>query len=244
MSQKRSLFLALVIGLLSLMAVPTFAQDNSAPTPLPGTIRVSGTGSVNTAPDTATVIVGVTIVDSDLKSAYAAANDQVAAIITAVQEAGVAVEDIRTFGLNIYQDSSYPPMPMDGGQTDTAPELRYNVSNQVSVKVRDISKIADVINAAVDAGANNLFGLEFSVDDYKSQQTEARKLALEDARAKAAELAAAAGVELGDIVSISEFSAAVPFNGNMRMDMGGSAVIQPGQQEIQATLDVTFEIKR
>src|SRR5215207_7361453 len=150
MLQKRSLFLALVIGLMSLLALPTFAQDNAAP--LPGTIRVSGTGKVNTAPDTATVIVGVTIVDSDLKTAYGAANDQVAAIITAVQEAGVSVEDIRTFGLNIYQDSMYPPMPVDG-QTDpnAAPELRYNVSNQVSVKVRDISKIADVINAAVDA---------------------------------------------------------------------------------------------
>jgi len=242
MLQKRFLLLALVIGLMSLLALPTFAQDNAAP--LAGTIRVGGTGSVNTAPDTATVIVGVTIVDSDLKTAYGAANDQVAAIITAVQEAGVAVEDIRTFGLNIYQDSSYPPVPMDGGQTDT-PELRYNVSNQVSVKVRDISKIADVINAAVDAGANNLFGLEFGVSNIKTQQTEARKLALEDARAKAAELAAAAGVELGEIVSISEFSAGMPFNGNVRMDMGGSgAVIQPGQQEIQATLDVTFEIKR
>lgn len=241
MSQKRSLFLVLVIGLMSLLALPTFAQDNAAP--LPGTIRVSGLGTVNTAPDTATVIVGVTIVDSDLKTAYGLANDQVAAIITAVQEAGVAVEDIRTFGLNIYQDSSYPPV-MDG-QTDAAPELRYNVSNQVSVKVRDISKIADVINAAVDAGANNLFGLEFGVSDIKTQQTEARKLALEDARAKAAELAAAAGVELGEIVSISEFSAGMPFNGNVRMDMGGSgAVIQPGQQEIQATLDVTFEIVR
>jgi len=244
MLQKRSLFLVLVLGLMSLLALPTFAQDNAAP--LPGTIRVSGTGTVNTAPDTATVIVGVTIVDSDLKTAYAAANDQVAAIITAVQEAGVAVEDIRTFGLNIYQDSMYPPMPaMDGGQGETAPELRYNVSNQVSVKVRDISKIADVINAAVDAGANNLFGLEFGVSDIKTQQTEARKLALEDARAKAAELAEAAGVELGEIVSISEFSAGMPFNGNVRMDMGGSgAVIQPGQQEIMATLDVTFEIRR
>lgn len=243
MLQKRSLLLALVIGLISLLAVPTFAQDNT--TPLPGTIRVSGTGTVSTAPDTATVIVGVTIVDADLKTAYNAANEQVAAIIEAVQAAGVAVEDIRTFGLNIYQDSSFPPMPaMDGGQTET-PELRYNVSNQVSVKVRDISKIADVINAAVDAGANNLFGLEFSVSDIKAQQTEARKLALEDARAKAAELAEAAGVELGNIVSISEYSMAVPFNGNMRMDMGGAnTVIQPGQQEIQATLDVTFEIVR
>jgi len=242
MLQKRSLLLALVIGLMSLLAVPTFAQENTAP--IPGTIRVSGTGSVNTAPDTATVIVGVTIVDSDLKTAYANANDQVAAIIAAVQEAGVAVEDIRTFGLNIYQDSSYPPVPMDGGQSET-PELRYNVSNQVSVKVRDISKVADVINAAVDAGANNLFGLEFGVSDIKAQQTEARKLALEDARVKAAELAAAAGVELGEIVSISEFSAGMPFNGNVRMDMGGAnTVIQPGQQEIQATLDVTFAIKR
>ena len=75
MLQKRSLLLALVIGLMSLLALPTFAQDNT--TPLPGTIRVSGTGSVNTAPDTATVIVGVTIVDSDLKTAYTTANDQV-----------------------------------------------------------------------------------------------------------------------------------------------------------------------
>jgi uncharacterized protein len=112
------------------------------------------------------------------------------------------------------------------------------------VKVRDITKVADVINAAVDAGANNLFGLEFGVDNYKSKETEARKLALEDARAKAAELAEAAGVELGDIVSISEFSNAVPYNANVRMDMGGSAVIQPGQQEITATLDVTFQINR
>jgi len=168
----------------------------------------------------------------------------VASIIAAVQEAGVAVEDIRTFGLNIYQDSSYPPVPMDGGQSSDTPALRYNVSNQVSVKVRDISKVADVINAAVDAGANNLFGLEFGVENIKAKESEARKLALDDARAKAAELAEAAGVTLGDIVSISEYSAGVPINANVRMDMGGSAVIQPGQQEISATLDVTFAINR
>lgn len=238
MIQKRSLLLAFLLGILSLMALPTFAQDNAAP--LPGTIRVSGTGIVTTAPDTATVIVGVTVIDSNLKTAYAQANDQVAAIIQAVQDAGVAVEDIRTFGLNIYQDSSYPPME---GQTET-PILRYNVSNQVSVKVRDIATVADVINAAVDAGANNLFGLEFRVDNIKTNETEARKLALEDARVKAAELAAAAGVELGEIVSISEFAGGMPYNSNVRMDMGGSAVIQPGQQEITAMLDVTFEIKR
>ena len=239
MLQKRTLFLALVIGLMSLLALPTFAQDNSAP--LRGTIRVSGTGSVNTAPDTATIVVGVTIVDTDLKTAYGKANDQVAAIIKAVQEAGVAVEDVRTFGLNIYQDSSYP-QPTDG---NTPASLRYNVSNQVSVKVKDMAKVADVINAAVDAGANNLFGLEFSVSDVKSFESQARKLALDDARAKAAELASAAGVTLGDIVSISEFSNGVPIGASARMDMGGGgAVIQPGQQQVSASLDVTFEIKR
>ena len=92
MIQKRSLLLALVLGLMSLLALPTFAQDNAAP--LPGTIRVSGTGTVNTAPDTATVIVGVTIVDSDLKTAYTNANDQVAAIIAAVQEAALGLDDL------------------------------------------------------------------------------------------------------------------------------------------------------
>lgn len=238
MTQKRSLLLALVLGLMSFVSLPTFAQDNAAA--LPGTIRVSGTGTVTTAPDMATVIVGVTVIDTDLKAAYARANDQVADVIQAVQNAGVAVEDIRTFGLNIYQDSSYPPVD---GQTET-PTFRYNVSNQVSVKVRDIAAVADVINAAVDAGANNLFGLEFRVDNIKTYETEARKLALEDARVKAAELAAAAGVELGEIVSISEFAGGLPYNGNIRMDMGGSSVIQPGQQEIIAMLDVTFEIKR
>ena len=116
MLQKRSLLLALVIGLISLLAVPTFAQDNT--TPLPGTIRVSGTGTVSTAPDTATVIVGITVVDTDLKTAYTNANDQVAAIIAAVQEVGVPVEDIRTFNLNIYQDSSMPPVVSPAGASN------------------------------------------------------------------------------------------------------------------------------
>jgi hypothetical protein len=240
----------LVLGVL----IPTMAQEDT-PTTMPNyplnTITVTGTGSAFGTPDMAHLFIGVEIFDSDLSAAFAESNNRIDAIINAVMEAGVAREDIRTTGLNVFIDRSGPPMPVDAassaeGEPSGQPQ-QYVVSNQIRLTIRDINGVADVINAAVEAGANNIFGLEFAIDNRDELQSQARSEAMADARARAEELAEIAGVSLGQIVVITEGGGGfAPFPFDTAMSEagmgGGGAVIEPGQLSVSSQVQVTYSI--
>jgi hypothetical protein len=244
----KSVYVLLMVVFLALSA--TFSV--SAQAEVPETISVAGVGSATAAPDLATVEIGVENVEADVQTAFAQTNDTLQAVIDQIVAAGVAQEDVRTVGLSIYTREDFGPTMMlesqaPGGDT---PARRYSVSNRVRVVVRDLSVLEDVIGAAIDAGANNIFGPEFGFADRGELERQARENAMVIARERAGQLAEMAGVELGDILMIEESAGGFgPFDvQNLAMaDMGvgsAAAVIEPGQLSVTVQLQVTFRMSR
>jgi uncharacterized protein YggE len=225
------------------------AQDDASPVAGgavfgPGTISVNGHGSVDVTPDTAQVTIGVDVTLPTLEEAEAESTSQANAIIEAVKAGGVADEDVQTSNYSVYVVRNYD----ENG--NPAEIMGYQISNQVNVTIRDIDTVGDILSAAIDAGANNIWGISFYVDDTTAAASEARVLAVEDARRKAEELAAAADLSLGRIVAIAEGSqgAILPpmyqraGGGEMAMD-AAAAPIEPGSTEVTVDVQIVFEIE-
>lgn len=246
-SKRTFISAACFILVMAFFAMPTLAQTpGSIPT---DTITVTGIGNASGTPDMATLVFGVETFDVDISTAFARTNETIEAVINAVVAAGVDRADIRTVGLNIYQDrSGMVPFgvalpPMENGQTAAF----YSVGNQVNVTVRNIDSVAEVINVAVTAGANGLYGLEFRISDRAALETAARSAAFADAQARAAELAELMGVEIGVVASVYELSGGYysPYDVAQRgLNGGGGAVIEPGQLAVSIQLQVTFSVNR
>jgi uncharacterized protein YggE len=123
------------------------------------------------------------------------------------------------------------------------------VNNQVNVTVRDVAKLGDVLDKTVAAGANNIYGVNFSVDDTSKLEADARAKAIADAKARAENLAKLTGVTLGDVLSVSEvIGGASPIFEGARASVamglgGGGAPIQPGELEVNMNVQVTYAIK-
>ena len=237
---KYPTIVVLVLIVIGLMAFPVLAQD-TGDTASPRTITVVGTGSASDTPDIAYIELGVESRSENIASAFDQANSTIADVISAVTAAGVAAEDVRTTGLNIYRESA----PFDSSMSG---QISYVVSNQIRVIVRDTSTVAEVINAAVGAGVNQLYGLQFGIDNRDTLESDARADAFADAQARAQELAGLAGVTMGDVVRISEYSGnASPFDvsnlAQFSMDSaGGGAVVEPGNLSVVVIIEVTFAI--
>lgn len=205
----------------------------------PRTINVAGSGKVFLTPDLATITIGVRTENANASRAVLDNNAQAEEIAMALKEIGVDDKDIQTSNFNIYANQQFDER---GNPISTT----YVVENTVFVTVRDLSKLGELLGKAVEAGANQVYGIQFDVEDKEEALSQARKAAIEDARAKAEELAAAAGVTLGDIRMISE-AGGVPipvFEGKGRG--GGAAAdvpISPGQLSLTVEVSVVFELK-
>jgi uncharacterized protein len=209
-------------------------QSSSTTGALPG-ITVVGTGSAKTAPDVSDWSFGV---QSDGDTASAALKEASAAtrrIIAALRDAGVAKADLRT-----EQVSLYPRMSNDGRDV-----VGYTASSSVQATVHEIGKAGSVVDAAVAAGANQVSGPMLRVSDSRAQYRDAVDAALDDARARAEAIAAKAGVRLGAPVAIVETGGGgspVPVYDRTALAGAAEMPIEPGTQEISASLLVTFAI--
>ncbi len=235
--------LALVGGLaLSSLGTGTriaHAQEK-ATTSLLRTITVVGEGKVSIKPDVARATIGVEVLKPTVKEASAENKTMIEAVLAALKEAGIAEEDIQTSGFSIYLERFNP----DGSQPEKA---NYRVSNNVTVIIRDLETVGEVLDAAVEAGANNIYGVEFSLDDTKAVKSEVRKEAVANALEKAEELASLNAAKVGQVVSISEVIGTNGgfYNGTIAefsRPMGGGALIAPGQLDIIMQLQVTYAI--
>jgi uncharacterized protein YggE len=207
------------------------------------TVSVSGHGSVNVPPDTASVSIGVDIIKPTLGEAQEQATTQATAVIDALKEAGIAAEDIQTdyFSVNILRDYS------ENG--DPTQITGFEIVNQLGVTVHDTDQLGELLDAAVNAGANSINGVTFYVDDQTEASSDARVEAVKDARTKAEELAAAAGMTLGPVVAISEGTSPLisPVYDMARgggMGAGQAAVpVQPGSTTVAVDVTMTFELR-
>ncbi len=203
-----------------------------------GGITVSGQGSITVKPDVATVTLGVETTNADASKARQANNEAMDKVLKAVKAFGIAEDDITTANFNIY------PVYDEKGQKITS----YRVFNNVSVRVKDLAKLGQVLTAATDAGANTSYGISFDVLDRTQAYNEALKQAMEKARARADVMATALGVKVGKVLTINESSS---YNGpayelaDAAMGSKGAAVpVQSGTLEVTASVSVVYEIAK
>lgn len=201
---------------------------------LPG-ITVVGSGTARAVPDVADWSFGVQSDADTASAALKAASDATRRIVDALRGAGIAKDELRTEQVSLY------PRTTDDGRSVTG----YSASSTVHATVRDLSKAGAIVDAAVGAGANQVYGPSLRVSDNRAQYRAAIEAAVDDARARAEALAAKAGVTLGRPVAIVESGGGSPVPVYDRA-AGGAAEsgvpIEPGIDEISATLMVTFAI--
>ena len=228
------LFVALPARFVSAQdATPTASIDNRS-------ITVGGTGTITITPDMATVTFGVDVAGSSLVQTQSDATTKMTAVIGAIKDAGIKDDNIQTIQYSVNVVNEYDDRGLPKGVSG------YQVSNQVAVTTNDIEGLGNRIYDVVAAGANSVWGVNFLTSDSTNAQSQARALAIADAQAKAQELAKAAGVSLGGIISIAETSttpgpvlkeSAAPAD-----SFGGSTPIQSGSLQIQITVVVTYAI--
>ena len=241
--KTRTILLAslFVLALLVSACGPTTIQQ-AAPPP-ERSLSVTGTGVANLAPDIAYVNIGVHTDKLTAAEAVAENNAQTQQVIQALTDFGIDPKDIRTTNFSIYPMDKYDPST---GQPTG--ERTYVVDNTVTVTVRDLDTLGDLLDTVVQAGANTVNSVQFDVADKDKALAPARDAAVKDANAKAQELAASAGVQLGELISVSYTDTPVypVFDGR---GGGGAAAeasavpIQPGQLTFTVTVNETYAIK-
>jgi uncharacterized protein YggE len=194
-------------------------------------ITVNGTGKVTTVPDRATFTFGVENRGKSASEASAANSRAMNKLIAALRDAGVPEADIQT--VDVYVS----PVYSDSG----AGVIAYSASNSVSVTV-SLERAGPVVDAAENAGADNVSGPNLTKADSDKLYDDALRAAVADARSRAQVLAEAAGVKVGAVISISESSASEPIPYATAMRAEASTPIQPGTQDVEATVTVTFAI--
>lgn len=206
------------------------------------TVSVSGSGRVSVTPDEATITIGVETRAETAAEALEQNNEQMQALITTLTGEDIAREDIRTQDLQLYPQYREVTDP-----TSVPQVVGYNATNTLLVTVRDLAQLGTMLDAAVQAGSNRIYGIQFSVSDQVAATDQARSQALADARHKAEQLATLVNGTLGEVISVTESSQVpVPFyggGGGVQMDRAAAEVpIEPGSQLVEVTLQVVYAL--
>jgi uncharacterized protein YggE len=214
-----------------LLAAPARAQT------LPPMISVTGEATISVAPDLAQIDGGVTTEAKTAREASDSNNAAMGKVLQALKGAGIAEKDFQTSRLSL-QPQSAP------NRAGPAVIVGYRASNHVTIRLRDVTKVASVIDTLVGAGANDIGGINFMVSQASKLLDDAREQAVADARRKAEIYARAAGVTLGAPLSISEEGAPGPvFRGKMVAGMAAAAPVAQGEETLSVTVNVAWAIK-
>lgn len=204
------------------------------------TVTVTGVGKVSAVPDMVTVRTGVTSQAATAGEALSANTASMTKLFEVLKEAKIAERDVQTSNFNV------SPVYERDPQRRTANRVSgYRVSNQVSIRVRKIQNLGDILDALVRAGSNQISGISFDVENKTGIMDGARKLAVQDARKKALTLVGEADVKISRVLSISEGGGGGPRPQPMmaRFKAADSAVpVAAGEQEFSAQVVVVFEL--
>lgn len=229
---KHAFFLGLVLA--AALTAPALAADPR--TADVRTLAMTGHGEVRAAPDMAQITAGVTTNAATAAQALAANNARMKAVFAALTKLGIPERNIQTANFSV--------SPQYASANNQAPRLTgYQVNNDVSLRVEDITKLGGALDNLIAAGANQMNGISFSIREPAPLLEKARAAAIADARARAETYAKAAGVSLGPILSISENSAEAPPRPMYRMAVAEARVpIATGEQSVAADVQVVWEI--
>jgi len=223
--------LPLGLALIALLASPAWAD--------PRTITMSGHGEVKAVPDQAQISAGVTITAPTAAQALTANSSRMQSVFAALRKMGVPEKNIQT--TNFYISPQYT-----NGDNNTPRRLTgYQVNNDVTVRLEDIGKVGSALDTLVAAGANQMNGISFSIQNPVPVLERARTEAVADARTRAETYAKAAGVNLGSILSISEGGGEAPRPVMYRMAAAMAPAPPPiaaGEQTVSADVAMVWEI--
>lgn len=232
----------MLFATLCALALPAAARAQTAPErPISGTrLDISAQGEVKRAPDLVTIGAGVVTQASTAGAAMAENAKRMAGTIAALRKAGIAGRDIQTSALNLAPQYRY-------GENQPPVITGYQASNQVSVRFHDIAKAGTVLDALVAAGANQISGPSFEVEDADAALDEARVQAVAKARARAELYAKAAGLSVKRILSISESGGNYQPPRPMMVQMSARKAsfdteVAPGEQSLSVNVSVSFEL--
>ena len=233
MSARLGLAVALLVALAASACVAV-APNDGAPRRA-STVTVAGSGTVSATPDQAEITIGVVTQASTAAQALAANSQAMERLLQSLGNLGIGPRDIQTTNISV---SPQRRAPKEG----QPPEITgYEVSNQVRVKVRDLARLGQVLDRQVSQGANLVYGIHFGLQEPAPLLDEARKRAMADARRRADLYAAAEGLKVGRVLSVQE-AGVTPPGPAPRMAMSAAVPVAPGEQEIQASVTVTFTL--
>lgn len=252
-------------------ARPTYVAAPHALSPVRG-ITVTGVGEAKAPPDIARTNIGVEVRAATVEQATAQSNQRMAAILDALRKLGIANQDLRTHSFSIsFEQAPTPPWPVPQPEPpppdqpsprakaapapETAPEPTpapavrgvYRASNMVEVTIRDLDETGQVLQAATDAGANNVWGISFELEDPKPLMAQARVEAVEHAQQNAEALATLSGVKLGPVVSVTEGGGGgpgpVPMYAMKSMEAAGRDVpVERGEVTITQQVQIVYAL--
>lgn len=206
-------------------------------------ITIDGQGKVIAKPDIAVTTMGMISEAKTVAEAQAKNTTVMNKLINKLKELGVEEKDIQTTNYYIYPQYNYTESK---GQELTG----YQVSQSVTIKIRNLAKANEVLGLAGEVGTNSVSGLQFTIDDDEVYQAQARAEALKKVAEKASALSKSLGVQLGNIVSYAEYSGDgnfVPYNkGYEGLGIGGGALtpqVESGSMDVVMNVNVTFEIR-
>ncbi len=241
---------ALAAALVLSNGVAPAQAQTSAPAPsgqaLARTITVVGRGEVKVKPEVAHTTVGVEALAPTVDAAMEDAQARMDAVLAALKKLGIADKDIQTSNFSINFERSQPGMPESTKTDSTQPAGFYRVSNMVSITIRDLEQVGPVLDAAVKAGANNVWGITFGLDDTDALEVEAREAAVKDARARAESLAELTGVSVGDVVSVSEVIgnvSGIMYSAAEGRGGGGGTPVEPGEVSFTTQIQIVYAIE-
>lgn len=228
----------LIAILFQTKLAPVFHTTQS----LSNDFSVTGEGTVAIEPDQAEISLGITSSDISVKSAQTKANTKIENVKKALQELGVKKEDIKTTNYSVNPNYNYEIQPRT---------IRdYAVDISLNIKIRDLSKTGEVIDAATSGGLNNINGLTFSISDRQKALDQARKIAVENAKRQAEITSKTAGLSLGKIIYYSEYEDSQNRYASPMLDkqgIGGAEIaptptdISPGTNEIKLFVTLTYK---
>jgi uncharacterized protein len=239
--KTKIIFLTAILILGSVLSACGPASIAVQTAPPQRTITVTGTGKVTLTPDIAYISIGVHTENASAKEAVSENSTQAQAVNAAIKGFGVASKDIQTTNFSIYSQQ----------QTDTNGKVTgtlYVVDNTVYVTVRDLTKLGDLLDSTVKAGANNVNSIQFDVADKTGALSQARLAAVADAKKQADELTKATGVALDVVQSISYYDTSAPVTvqyakADFAAPAPASVPVQAGSMQIYTTVTVVYGLK-
>jgi len=229
------LLVASLLAFAPLQAAPALAHDG----PDRRTISLSASGAVKTTPDKVDISTGVTTEAKTAREALDQNTEAMTKVVEALKADGIDAKDIQTVNFSVgpvYEQKAEVKPPVVVG---------YRVTNQVRITLHDIKKLGTILDKVVTLGANQIDGIEFGVEEPEALKDEARKLALKNVTDNAKLYAEAAGVGLGQILSITEEESSYqPRYAPMatRMDSAKEAPIEAGTASVEVRVRVSWEI--